>query len=268
MIRALPFIVLFAGCSPTSALLTIDDTLDTGEPADVTDTDTDVEDDTSIYDGSTLRILEPASGDFLPLGEWQVFRAALYDASGAEMDYDDIQWSSSVDPTWKPLGRLVEDGALGVGIHDLTAQVELPNGDRLAHTVGGVLVQSAFAGTYVGLFTSDVTYDAYTTACSGSATLIVDPFGEIVSGDATCIASLMGYDAELTYLFDLDNTHGTVTGTVSADIFGWFEYDFDASGTLFPQTSGLQITFGGDVYSMLAVDGALEAERISMDAGL
>lgn len=259
MYRVIPVLFLLSGCASQSGIfLTDDDLLD----------DTDVEEDFSMYDGATLRIVEPSSADFLALDEVHDFEAELIGADGEPLDYDEIVWTSSADPAWELVGLRSEDDTLDVGLHDITAQVSLPNGDRLAHTVGGILVQSIYAGTYVGLFTSDVTYDAYQIPCAGTATLVVDPYGEQALGEASCVASLMGYDMELHYLFDLENQEGRLSGVAAADIFGWFQVDFDADGSLAPEDDGLNIGFGGDVAGTMTVAGDLGAERISLDAGL
>jgi hypothetical protein len=224
------------------------------------------EPDYSEYDGATLRIVEPASGAFLALEETHTFTAALRGADGAEMAYDDIAWSSSSDTEWAHVGGAFEDNALDVGIHDLTAEVELPNGDRLAHTVGGVLVQSMYAGTYAGLFSANVTYDVYTVTCSGAALLVVDPYGKNATGTANCLIALQGYEIEAAYLFDLDNNAGQLTGTASADFGGFFEYPFDATGTLNPETDTLELTFGGDFFGMMTIDASVGTERVSLDS--
>ena len=71
--------------------------------------------------------------------------------------------------------------------------------------------------------------------------LIVDPYGELVGGDANCVTSLYDYELEMTYLFDLENDDGRLSGTTSADIFGWFQFDFDAEGSLNPDDGTLHV---------------------------
>ena len=222
--------------------------------------------DYSAYDNATLRIVEPASGAFLALEEVHDFTATLTGADGAPLDVEDISWTSSVDSTWEQTGVAFQDDTLDVGTHDITAEIELPNGDRLAHTVGGVLVQSKYAGTYAGLFSANVTYDVYTVACSGAALIIVDPYGENATGTADCLISLGGYDVQAQYIFDLQNDDGVLSGTASADIGGLFQYPFDATGTLDPASDTLEITFGGDVFGLMTIDAAVGTERVSLDS--
>jgi len=225
-------------------------------------------DEYSEYDGASLRIVSPSSGTFLALEETHDYRAVLYDADGNEMDWDEVHWSSSVDTAWTWDVASFTDDTLAVGVHDITAEVTLPNGDRLAHTVGGILLQSFYAGTYSGLFHSEVAYDQYTVPCSGSVLIIVDPWGEVAAGGADCVTSLMGFDAELSYVFDLQNDAGVLTGTAGADLFGWYTLDFPASGTLDPNGAGMVLDFGGDFMQFISLDGTAEAERVSLDAGM
>ena len=163
--RALLLLPLMMACTPTYNVVGIDDT-------EVDDTE---EQDWSAYEGASLRIVSPSSADFLPLGEDADFEAELLSVEGEPLEYDDIFWTSSVDEGWSGVGLQFEDDSLDVGIHDITAEVDLPSGDRLAHTIGGVLVQSPFAGTFTGLFAADITYDTYIITCAGTATLVVDP---------------------------------------------------------------------------------------------
>lgn len=217
---------------------------------------------------ATLRIVSPASGEFLALEEVHTFQAELVDSAGEVVAWDEVSWTASADPDWARQGASFEADGLDVGVHDITAEVELPNGDRLAHTVGGVLLQSKYAGTYSGLFNSQVTYDQYAADCSGTVLLIVDPYGDVAAGDASCLASLMGFDAEVQYVFDLNNDTGSLSGTAGVDLFGWYTLDFPAQGTLDPADGTMDISFGGDGAQIVTIDGSVEADRVSLDAGL
>ncbi|MBW1881111.1 MAG: hypothetical protein JRI25_05155 [Deltaproteobacteria bacterium] len=244
---------LFIACGPGYGLI------DDGD---------DLLDEASEYDGASLRIVSPSSGTFLALEDSHEFSAVLYDAEGIEMTWEEVQWTSSADADWTRDVASFTDDTLEVGIHDITAEVTLPNGDRLAHTVGGILVQSFYAGTYSGLFHSEVTYDAYTVPCSGSVLIIVDPWGEVAAGGADCVTSLMGFDTELSYIFDLQNDAGVLSGTAGADLFGWYTLDVPASGTLDPNGIGLTVDFGGDFMEFISLGGTVEAARVSLDAGM
>lgn len=235
---------------------------------DVADGETDDPDAYSEFDGANLRIVRPLSASFLPLEEPHPFEAALTDAAGAPLAFEEVVWSSSVDADWAMTGLAFEDTTLGVGVHDITAEVELPNGDRLAHTVGGVRLQSIYAGTYAGLFSADIEFEydgtPYTVTCSGAAILVVDAYGEKATGDAQCLLSLMGYDIDATYTFDMDNDEGELTGTASADLM-FTTYDFEATGELDPDDKTLHIAFGGDVMGQGSIDANVDTSQISLE---
>lgn len=239
--------------------------IDVGDDGDDT---TDTEPDYSAYDDARLTIVSPKSGDFLALEEAHAFEATLVGADGLPLDFTDVTWESTKDAAWAPVGLAFSDETLGVGRHDITAEADLPNGDRLAYTVGGVLIQSWYAGTYTGLFSSNTTYNEYTIACSGAATLVVEPTGKKATGTADCIISFNGYDLPATYNFDLDNDDGDLSGVANADIGGFYELPFDATGRLDRSAGTMEIAFGGDVFGTMTIDATVDTERVSLDAGL
>jgi hypothetical protein len=245
------------GCSPKYNVLGID-------------TDEEEEEEVEFdYSNATLRIVQPKSGSFVPYNETANFEAELLDKDGNVLELEDVTWSSSVDTAWDPTGRSFDDDSLDVGLHDLTAQIQLPNGDRLAYSVGGVLVQSVWAGTYVGTFIADVQYDEFPLGCAGSALLVIDPYGQVLTGASDCVVSVGGNALDLSFLFDVEhNGDGELNGTVAADIFGWFQFDFDAEGGIDLPEENLNISFGGNPFGDLSIDGSVSADRISLDAGL
>ncbi len=213
----------------------------TGDVANADDTATEgdsggadtAEVDTSMWDGATLVVRSPASGDFLPLGEAATFEAQIYGADGAEMEFDEIVWKSDVDEAWSLTGATVEDASLGVGSHTITATALLPNGDRLTYALGGILVQHEDAGIYVGDLMVDivVTYSGtdYTATCIGAASLTIDAYGETGLGDSACTVSLLGYDIDAAHNFDFELADGAVGGEASVDLF-FTAYAFDVAG--------------------------------------
>lgn len=236
------------------------------ESPDETDTDVEVE-DFSRFDNATLRIIEPTSASFLAWGDTHGFVAEVRAEDGTLLEeVEDIAWSSSADEAWVPEGATFDDDTIDVGIHDLTAQVTLPNGDRLAHTVGGVLVQSEVAGTYVGTFAANVTIQNFPVACAGSAVLIVEPYGEGITGSAECLAQAGTFEIPLDFSVDALNEDGSVEGNASATIIA-FDVDFPASGGLDAQAETLDLEFGGPVFTS-ELNGSVSTDRISRDAGL
>ncbi len=242
--------------SPTEAL-------DTAEPTDTADY--------SAWESASLKILNPESGDFLLLAEAAEFQAMVYDSWGEPTDFDDIQWTSDIDATWTPTGDYFVTDSLTAGEHALTASAELPNGDRLAYSIGGVLVQSAYSGTYTGTIIVDGTANLFGTdlwlTCAGSSTLVVDIYGEAVTGDASCLASLGGYyDLTISYLIDAVNSDGSIEGQASVD-FSWFTYDMAMEGSL-SEDGDMEISFADDVYGYFDLAGDISAIRISRDTQL
>jgi len=264
-------LLIAMGCSPTQAVL-IDEQVD--QPGfgwvDEVPTGVDPDDpdpvDWAIYEDAEFRIVSPESGSFRPLGELRPYEAVLVAADGTELSVEQVVWSSSVDSSWDGIGMFFEDDSIGVGEHDITAEVVLPNGDRLAHTVGGVLVQHRLAGTYSGLFSATGGYQQFQFTCSGSALIRVDAFGEVAQGTGNCVASLIVFDLPLDFVFDLEvnPADGEIVGQAGAQVLGPFVYDFPAEGIMTPNQ--LDLTWAGTVLLLnFDVDAQMSAERISRD---
>ncbi|TVQ88779.1 MAG: hypothetical protein EA397_16410 [Deltaproteobacteria bacterium] len=221
--------------------------------------------DTSRYDGASLRIVEPSSASFLPWGDSHTFRAEVRSAQGELLEsVDEIRWSSSADVSWEPVEPVFSDDRLDVGLHDLTAEVQLPNGDRLAHTVGGVLVQAESAGTYVGTVTANFTLSDFPVNCAGTSTLVVDPYGELVDGTATCVGGLGDVEIPLDFVVEADHEAGDVDGVVAVRVMA-FSLDFGSEGSL--QGEDLGMDFRGELFGS-DLNGRVRTRRISRDAGL
>ncbi len=236
-----------------------------GEPSTTPSTGTTPTADLSAWDDARLVVLSPASGDFLPWGDTHWFEAQVQDADGQPMDFEDITWSSDVDAGWSRTGTAFEDDTLDVGEHAITATAELPNGDRLAYTVGGVLVQSIYAGTYAGSLQVDTEVSGYVVSCLGTATATVDPYGEEVTGEADCVIALSGYELPLVYTLEATNVAGEVSGDLSLDVYGFpvpapFEGTLTEDGVL---TGGFEVDVLGTIFT-----GSVELEMLSRDVGL
>lgn len=260
MSRVFPLLFVLGGCEG-GVLIADTDT-------DVEVVDSDTEDPNAIYDGATLRIVSPSSGAFLALEEPRTFTAELLDAAGEPLDYDGVTWKSSSDLGWAATGLSFPDTALHAGLHDITAEAELPNGDRLAYTAGGILLQSKWAGTYAGLFSGSISAEYQGTpivvTCTGAALVVIDATGENGDGTSDCLISLNGFDIPASFVFDLTNDNGQLAGSVAADI-GITTIPFDATGTL-EESGALSLTFGGNVF-IGDLDGSVSADRISRETG-
>jgi len=254
--------LLVGACHPTYSQYTSDETKDdTGVGTDTAAVEEEVDDE--YWSSTHLVVLAPESGAFLPLGESASFEAEVQDEAGDRVDFDEIDWSSDSDDVWVQTTSAFEDDTLGVGTHTITAQAELPNGDRLAYAVGGVLVQSDFAGTYTGTVQIDASFDlggtAYTVTCSGASTLVVDQEGEVVEGESECLLSISGFDLDLSFEIDGENSEGEVTGSGSATL-----YSFELTGSV--TTEGvLALTFSDSLLGYLDMEGEIAAERITRE---
>ena len=112
-------------------------------------------------------------------------------------------------------------------------------------------------------------YDEFPLGCAGSAILLIDPYGEVLTGDADCVVPFGGNNFELAFIFDVEHDgDGNLDGTVAADLFGWFQFDFDGSGGIDLGDESLTVEFGGSPFGSLSVDGSVSADRISLDSGL
>ena len=251
------------GSVDTSDTSVVEDTADTADTAPV-DTGPTQEELDAIWGDARLIVTSPASGDFLPLGEAAHFEASVVNGAGEVLPFDAVSWSSDVDSAWTISGLSVDDTGLTVGTHAITAEAELPNGDRLAITVGGVLVQAEDAGIYTGDVMVDVTVEyggtPYTVSCLGSTTITVNQAGDAATGESSCTVALFGYDTEAAQDIELDVAEGALGGTVALDL-SWFSVDFDASGSI--GDGALSASWTDDVYGYATVEGTLEATRIS-----
>lgn len=252
--RALLLPLVFSvACAPSYIVSKTDDTGIEGPSEEELD---------ALWGEAELQILSPLSGEFIPLEEEGHFEAVVVDAEGEPMDFEEITWSTDVDEEWSVSGAMFDQGDLEVGTHAFTAVALLPNGDRLRYTVGGVLVQSSYAGTYAGTLSINTEIQGYQIGCSGASTLLIDPTGETLVGGAGCNISLQGFDIDLNFNIDAENDEGDIEGFSAVDIFG-FEYPLEMTGEVTPE-GDLLGGFDGEVAGG-AFSGELSAVRISRD---
>ena len=100
------------------------------------DTEEEEEEDWSMYEGAIIRIIEPESGDFVPWNEENDFIAVIQTPDGEELPFEEVDWVSDIDEAWTPSGSEIVDDSIDIGQHNITAEVTLPDGSRLAHTIG------------------------------------------------------------------------------------------------------------------------------------
>jgi hypothetical protein len=225
------------------------------------------EEDFSMYDGATLVIISPESGQFLPWEEEADFEAVVFDADGRALPFEEIYWSSNVDNTWAKLGQDFEDDSLDVGTHAITAVADLPNSSRLVHTAGGVLVQHVDAGIYTGDMRVGVTIEfegtPIGTSCIGGATIIVDAYGETALGESTCTIDLLGYaefDLRHEFDFELDQEEMEGEALIAFDLIG-FDLPFASEGAI--GDGDIYATWSGSMLGIADIEGTLEVGRVT-----
>lgn len=219
--------------------------------------------DETDWSQAELVVTSPVSASFVSLEEGTTFSAHLENAEGEILDFDEITWKSSVATDWNPTGAEFDD-TLPIGVHDLKAKAVLPNGDRVSYTVGGVLVQSAYAGTYTGNVIVDLITEQLSTACSGAATLTIDASGEVVDGTANCFLSIQGIDIDGQYIIEAENDAGDMDGSIALDVFG-FEVPLELEGAV-NEAGELEGGFVGSLVGFADIEGELSLTRVSRDA--
>ena len=270
------------GCSD-SAVIDVsgdDDTYGEGDDDDVADDDDDDDvaddddDDTAgdddvddeLWSNSELVVYAPVSGDFIPLGTPVVLEGAVLDEDGNDLEWDEIAWTTDQDEDFEFMGKYGEVEDFPVGTHTITAKTELPNGDRLTYAVGGVLVQHELAGVYSGTVSLNVDLEigGYPIAvnCVGSVDFVVEPYGELLEGTGSCIASVVGFgEIPVSLLIDGEIDDMVVTGDLAIDIYGWFERPTPFEGEV-PAVGEMTGSFEEDLYGTL-VSGSIDAHRVA-----
>jgi len=232
------------------------------------DTD-DVENDIEMYEGAVIRIIHPESGDFLALGQIHTFEAVILSPEGEELPFEDVDWESDADDDWSPIGNAIDDDSIDVGRHNITAQVELPDGSRLAHTVGGVLVQHEDAGTYVGdmILSMDAEFGGTPigASCIGAAYVVVDEYGETAEGSSACTMDLLGYATiPVDHSFSYDLEEADLDGNAFVDIpFMGSGLPFESQGSI--DDGDILTTWEGGVAGYFELAGTLDVSRITRE---
>ena len=230
-------------------------------------TEDPTEPDWSLYDGAFARILSPEAGSTIPIDGTTTFEVEVRNPDGEVLSVDSVIWQSSIDPDFGSDANgdaLYETDAIDPGIHTITTLVDLPNGTRLAHSIGGVRAQHSAAGTYAGLFSVDGSVNNIVITCTGAALLEVDDLGRAAAGEGDCLVSLLGFDVPMTWLFDLENDAGVIDGSGGVDLLGWFTYDIPVTvGGVDPVTGAMDVQFAGPIPLIGELSAFLEATKVA-----
>jgi hypothetical protein len=265
-LRVILIPLLSIACQPRFTTSEAEEFSDSDVVEDNVDEDEDETEDWSAWEGAELIVHSPESGSLLWLGEDTDFEAELIAVDGSSLEWSEVAWTTSIDDDWTGSGLEFEDDDLIAGLHDLRVETTLPTGDHLVWTVGGVRVQHEHAGTYVGNMLVDATSDydgtEYTTTCIGAAIIAVNAEGELASGDSNCLISLLGYDIDANYDFELDIDDDEIEGVAALDLV-WSSVDFEATGEI--EDGMLTASWADTLYDTILMEGTLELERISYE---
>ena len=215
------------------------------------------------FNGAVIRIITPESGAYIGYGTMYSYSAEILDAQGNPLSTDlPVTWSSNIDEEWSAKGSQVGDDSLDYGRHDVTAEVELPNGERVAYTSGGVLVQSPDAGTYLGTLSGGTTVQQVPVSCAGGAAMVVDVRAQNVEGTAECV--LRFDDRVIPLDFDIEGTidNGDIVGVARASLFA-FSLEFEGTGRV--ARDELRFDFEGELLGN-RFSGDVRAERFSRES--
>lgn len=112
------------------------------------------------YKNASLVVESPISGNIYLVGDAMPLQGKIVDQDGTTLEFVDLVWKTNLQETPIAVGA-AQEVFLDIGIHSISVSAELPNGDKLKETLGGVRVQSPLTGVYAGNAYFDVTdFDA------------------------------------------------------------------------------------------------------------
>ncbi len=224
--------------------------------------------DLSAYDEAVIDVVAPLAGGLVVWESITDFEAVLHDGAGLLLTPDAVSWVSDTDLDFHGEALSFQSDTLEVGLHTLTVRADLPTGLSVAHSLGRVRVQSVWAGTYAGLFQVDGTVNGVTVSCTGAGVVVLRAQGDAADGDADCLVSLLGADIPMTWLLELEQADGVVSGGGSVDLAGIFTWGLPAEGSIDPTTQVMTVTFAGPIPIIGELAASFSADRVSLDAGL
>ena len=220
-------------------------------------------------DGARLEVFEPESAGIYFLGEPLPLIAELTDADGNATGFDEVTWRA--DGVDYALGtEAMTEVDLPAGVYDITAEVELPDGDRLSASVGGVRVQSPNTGIYAGEIAMALMVDlqgmALNPVCRGATTVTIDMEGETLEAEpGSCTLDLLLTSFPADFEIDAVLYGNAVSGEVTFTFAGLFMASFDFEGTLFDDTlfSGFIGELAIPLLLTAPADGTFVAEKVT-----
>ncbi len=219
-----------------------------------------------VFDGATLVVESPLPAQIALLDEPLLLSAQILSSTGEPLDSASIVWTSDQVEETILLEGASGDVELEPAIHAITATADLPNGDRLQTTLGGIRVQSRHTGVYSGQITIALSGDfqgtPIQTTCSGGLDFVIDMLGQAMGGQGQCLVDLIVMGSfDVTYDVGADIEGDDAEGEVQVDM-GFFPVGMPWTGN-FVSDGELEGNFEGSMV-LFAMDGTIEAHRVSL----
>jgi len=217
------------------------------------------------FDGATLVVHEPISASIHLVDQPLLLSAEVLGMDGEVLDFEAIVWTSDQIED-ELLEASTGESELPFGIHAITATADLPNGDRLQTTLGGVRVQGEHTGIYAGnmniALSGDFQGTPISASCVGGLDFIVDMSGELLGGDGQCTVDLLVLGSfDVAYNLSANIDEHEADGDVAVDM-GMFPLSLGWTGE-FDEESALLGGFEGGMM-LFDMEGSVEADRISL----
>lgn len=217
------------------------------------------------FDGATLDVLSPVSGDIYLRDEGVPFEARILGADGNVLDFTDIVWETDQEPDVQIFVGTEGAEFVNWGIHQFTATADLPNGDRLVYAAGGVRVQGEHTGVYSGNL--NITLDAefqgtpISGSCNGGLDFVVDMSGTLLDGGGQCVVDLLVLGQfDVSYNLDASIFDDDAEGDIGVDV-GFFEIPIQWDGE-FQDEDRLVAEFSGGAF-LFDMSGEIEGHMVS-----
>ena len=217
------------------------------------------------FNGATLEVLSPVSGDIYLRDEGLPFEARVLGADGNVLDFEDIVWTTDQEPDTQIFVGTEGAEFVAWGIHQVRATADLPNGDRLVFAAGGVRVQGKHTGVYAGNL--NITLDAefqgtpISGSCNGGLDFVVDMSGTILDGGGQCTVDLLVLGQfDVAYNLDASVFEDDAEGDIGVDV-GFFEIPLSWDGE-FEEEDRLLADFAGGAF-LFDMTGEIDAHRVS-----
>lgn len=178
----------------------------TDPPGADTPDEPEIDPEIARYDGARLVVDAPEPAFVDADGDGLLHLAGrVVDPAGVTLPFEDLVWTRVEGGRELWVGR-EGDAAIAFGTWTIEVEADLPNGDVLRATIGGVRVQAPRTGVYAGTVDIAATLNGLgvplTTSCQGSLVFDVEMAGELIDGSGGCELVFLGVN--LTFGLEYD----------------------------------------------------------------